>query len=347
MEQPSAFGNRLRKNFRHFRKWAGRQGLTAFRIYDRDLPEYPCSIDWYEGRVHLIEYPRTSSLARGMARQQSDEVAETICQVLEVDRRHLYAKQHRPKVWGREQYQPTGDPGEWFTVSEQGLKFWVNLGAHLDTGLFLDHRRTRARLREEAAGKSFLNLFSYTGSFTVYAAAGGAERTTSVDLSKRYLDWAERNLKLNHLEGTRCTFNPGNRGQMHNKGQHELIRADASGWLADARRQGRRYDLIVIDPPPFSLSKSMRGSFNVQRDHVRLVEDGLALLAPGGSLYFSTSFQAFEPQWQPAHGVRVEEITPASIPEDFQRKQVHRCWRLTLGGQGTRPTTVTTGRRAR
>ena len=134
---------------------------------------------------------------------------------------------------------------------------------------------------------------------------------------------------------------------MHNKGQHELIRADASEWLADARRQGRKYDLIVIDPPPFSLSKAMRRSFNVQRDHVRLVEDGLALLAPEGSLYFSTSFQAFEPQWQPAPGVRVEEITPASIPEDFQRKQVHRCWRLTLGGQGTRPTTVTASPRAR
>jgi 23S rRNA (cytosine1962-C5)-methyltransferase len=331
VEQSSAFGNRLRKNFRHFRKWAGRQGLTAFRIYDRDLPEYPSSIDWYEGRIHLIEYPRTSSLARGTAQQRSDEVAQTICQVLEVDRRHLYAKQHRPKVWGKEQYQPTGDSGEWFTVSEQGLKFWVNLGAHLDTGLFLDHRRTRARLREEAAGKSFLNLFSYTGSFTVYAAAGGAERTTSVDLSKRYLDWAGRNLKLNHFEG----------------GMHELVRADASEWLSNASRQGRKYDLIVIDPPPFSLSKSMRRSFNVQRDHVRLVEDGLALLAPEGSLYFSTSFQAFEPQWQLPPGVRVEEITPASIPEDFQRKKVHRCWRLTRGDQETRPRPVTESRRAR
>jgi 23S rRNA (cytosine1962-C5)-methyltransferase len=322
VEHPSALGNRLRKNFRHFRKWASRQELTAFRIYDRDLPEYPCSIDWYEGWVHLIEYPRTSSIARGTAGRQSDEVVETICQVLEVDRKHIYAKQHRPKVWGREQYQPTGDEGEWFTVSEQGLKFWVNLGTHLDTGLFLDHRRTRARLRAEAAGKSFLNLFSYTGSFTVYAAAGGAERTTSVDLSKRYLDWAERNLQLNHFEGR----------------IHQLVRADASEWLADARKQDRKYDLIVIDPPPFSLSKSMRRSFNVQRDHVRLVDDGLALLAPEGSLYFSTSFQAFEPQWQLPGAVLVEELTPASIPEDFQRKQVHRCWRLTSGGQGAQPT---------
>ena len=330
MQPSSAFGNRLRKNFRHFRKWAARQGLTAYRIYDRDLPEAPCSIDWYEGRVHLIEYPRTSALARGTAQRQSDEVAQTICQVLEVDRRRIYAKQHRRKIWGREQYQPTGDPGEWLTVSEQGLKFWVNLGAHLDTGLFLDHRRTRARLREEAAGKSFLNLFSYTGSFTVYAAAGGAERTTSVDLSRRYLDWAGRNLKLNDLEGNR----------------HELVRADAPPWLANARREGRRYDLIFIDPPPFSLSKSMRGSFNVQRDHARLVEDGVALLAPEGSLYFSTSFQAFEPKWRLAGGVRAEEITPASIPEDFRRKQVHRCWRLTVG-KGAPPTSVTASRRAR
>ncbi len=314
--QNSAFANRLRKNFRHFRKWADRQGLTAFRTYDRDLPEYPCSIDWYEGRAHVIEYPRASSLARGTATARQDEVLRAITEVLELEPRRIYLKQHRPKVWGREQYSPTGRRAEWFTVCEQGLKFWVNLASHLDTGLFLDHRRTRARIRAEAAGKRFLNLFSYTGAFTVYAAAGGAHSTTSVDLSKRYLDWGNRNLRLNHLE----------------RGAHQQVRADALAWLRSASAK-RQYDLVVVDPPPFSVSKSMRRSFNVQRDHARLLEDALTLLAPGGSLYFSTSFQAFEPQWRLPGDFSVEELTPASIPEDFQRKQVHRCWRIAPRGR--------------
>jgi 23S rRNA (cytosine1962-C5)-methyltransferase len=331
VENSSSLANRLRKNFRHFRRWADRQGLTAFRVYDLDLPEYPCSIDWYEGRVHLIEYPRTSSLLRGTTSKAREETLRAICQALQVDRPRIYAKQHRRKVWGRQQYQATGREGECFTISEQGLKFWVNLASHLDTGLFLDHRRTRARIRAEAAGKRFLNLFSYTGSFTVYAAAGGAQSTTSVDLSRRYLDWTARNLLLNHLE----------------RGFHEQVRADASAWLQSAGERGRRYDLIVLDPPPFSSSKSMQRSFNVQRDHVRLLDRGLALLAPGGSLYFSTSFQAFEPQWQFASSVSVEELTPASIPEDFRRKQVHRCWRMTLRRPGIGTPPITDSRRTR
>jgi 23S rRNA (cytosine1962-C5)-methyltransferase len=312
VERSSALANRLRKNFRHFRKWADRQGLTAFRVYDRDLPEYPCSIEWYAGRVHVIEYPRGSSLARGRTAQLHEEVMEAICRVLEVNRQHIHTKEHRRKAWGREQYRLPGGEGERFIVSEQGLKFWVNLAGQLDTGLFLDHRRTRARIRAESAGKRILNAFSYTGAFTVYAAAGGADATTSVDLSKRYLDWGAENLRLNNLQ----------------RGAHEQIRADALAWLRSAGAEGRRYDLIVIDPPPFSASKAMRGSFNVQRDHVRLLEDALALLRPGGSLYFSTSFQAFQPRWQFASEASVEELTPASIPEDFSRKRVHRCWRI-------------------
>ena len=312
MERSSALANRLRKNFRHFRRWAGRQGLTAFRVYDRDLPEYPCSIEWYAGRVHVIDYPRGSLLARRRTAKLREEVLEAVCQALEVNREQIYAKEHRRKVWGREQYRSTEGEGERFTVSEQGLKFWVNLGGQLDTGLFLDHRRTRARIRAESAGKRFLNAFSYTGAFTVYAAAGGAKGTTSVDLSKKYLDWGVENLRLNNLQ----------------RGAHEQIRADASAWLRSARAERRRYDLIVIDPPPFSSSKAMEGSFNVQRDHLRLLEDGLALLSPGGSLYFSTSFQSFQPRWRFSPEASVEELTPASIPEDFRRKQVHRCWKI-------------------
>jgi len=198
-------------------------------------------------------------------------------------------------------------------VEEQGLKFWVNLGEYLDTGLFLDHRVTRARVREEAKGKRFLNLFAYTGSFTVYAAAGGAKGTTTVDMSNTYLDWAAENLKLNGFAGPK----------------HERIRADVTRWLEDAGREGRTYDLIVLDPPSFSASKKMSGTFNVQRDQLKLLRSTLALLAPSGILYFSTNYTGFQLEADEKLDADFEETTPRSIPEDFHRKDVHRCWRVT------------------
>ena len=301
------FANRLEKNFRHLRRWAKRQGLTAFRVYDRDIPEFPFAVDWYDGRVHMVEYPRRS----GAAIAQRDEAIGAIEEILAVARDRIYLKTHRPKIWGREQYQRVGHGSESFTVAEQGLKFWVNLGDYLDTGLFLDHRLTRARVRDESLGKRFLNLFSYTGSFTVYAAAGGAAATSSVDLSNRYLDWTARNLSLNGIAGP----------------EHELVRSDVLRWLEQARKEWR-FDLIVLDPPPFSVSAKMRRPFDVQRDHPKLIASSLELLAPGGVLYFSTSFQGFEFRPDGLSGCEIEEITPGSIPIDFRRRQPHRCWRL-------------------
>jgi 23S rRNA (cytosine1962-C5)-methyltransferase len=188
------------------------------------------------------------------------------------------------------------------------MRFIVNLSDRLDTGLFLDHRNTRARVREESGGKRVLNLFAYTGSFTVAAATGGALATTSVDLSATYLDWAERNLTLNGARGD----------------AHALVRADCLRWLDEARAQ---WDLVVLDPPPHSTSKAMRGDFNVQRDHRRLLERTLGLLAPGGVLYFSTNYKGFrlEPDGLPA---RFEELTPRSLPQDIHQRDAHRCWRI-------------------
>jgi 23S rRNA (cytosine1962-C5)-methyltransferase len=207
-------------------------------------------------------------------------------------------------------------------VEEQGLKFWVNLGDYLDTGLFMDHRLTRARVRDEAKGKSFLNLFCYTGAFSVYAAAGGASRTLSVDLSNTYLDWAEENLALNGLSDVR----------------HTLLRADAMAWVQDQRKDPEQtFDLVVCDPPSFSTSKKMQGTFNVQRDHVRMLEGIRELLSPGGVLYFSTNFLGFELKDTAVRGFeQVEELTPGSIPEDFQRKEIHRCWRMVAPRTGNR-----------
>ncbi len=306
------FENRLRKNARHFRKWARARGLTCFRVYDRDIPEYPYAVDVYGERVHLVEYPRRKALQSGTVEQQREQVLASVATELEVPAEHIFVKTHTPQPWGRKQYERVGHGSERFVVEEQGLKFWVNLGDYLDTGLFMDHRNTRARVRDEAKGKRFLNLFAYTGAFTVYAAAGGAASTTTVDLSNTYLDWAEDNLDLNGLADAR----------------HELVRADAKAWVEAQAAEPQRYDLVVCDPPSFSTSKKMSGSFNVQRDHPRLLAAIRALLAPGGILYFSTNFLGFELTESAVRGMEVEEITPRSIPEDFQRKEIHRCWRM-------------------
>ncbi|MCY1080832.1 class I SAM-dependent methyltransferase [Archangium lansingense] len=314
------FENRLRKNVKHFRKWAKARGLTAFRVYDRDVPEYTYAVDLYGDRVHLVEYPRRRALKS--LEEQRAEVLAAVTAVLEVPPERIHVKTHLPQPWGRSQYGRVGEGTERLVVEEQGLKFWVNLGDYLDTGLFMDHRLTRARVREEAKGKSFLNLFCYTGAFTVYAAAGGASRTFSVDLSNTYLDWAEDNLALNKLSDPR----------------HTLLRADAMAWVQDQRKEPEQtFDLVVCDPPSFSTSKKMQGSFNVQRDHVRLLEGIRELLSPGGVLYFSTNFLGFELKDSATRDFEgVEELTPDSIPEDFQRKEIHRCWRMVAPRAGRR-----------
>jgi 23S rRNA (cytosine1962-C5)-methyltransferase len=308
-EPGNMFENRLRKNARHFRKWAARQKLTAYRIYDRDIPEYPFVVEWYAGRVHLAEYPRRRALKEGNLGSQREEALAVVVSVLEVPKENVYVKTHLPQKWGETQYGREGKGHETFEVEEQGLKFWVNLGDFLDTGLFLDHRNTRAQVREEARGKHFLNLFAYTGSFTVYAAAGGAASTTTVDLSNRYCTWAEDNLELNGFRGA----------------QHKVIRADVKAWLESAPKG--QFDLIVLDPPSFSTSKRMAGTFDVQRDQVKLVQSVLELAAPGGVLYFSTNFQGFELNERAFEGTEWKELTPGSIPDDFHFRTIHRCWR--------------------
>jgi 23S rRNA (cytosine1962-C5)-methyltransferase len=306
------FENRLRKNARHFRKWAQARSLTCFRVYDRDIPEYPYAVDLYGDRIHLVEYPRRRALKTGAVEQQREEVLASVASVLETAPANIFVKTHTPQPWGRQQYERMGQGGERFVVEEQGLKFWVNLGDYLDTGLFMDHRLTRDRVRSEARGKRFLNLFAYTGAFTVYAADGGAARTVTVDLSNNYLDWAEENLTLNGLAHA----------------NHALIRADVPAWLEAQRAEPDRYELIVCDPPSFSTSKRMSGSFNVQRDQTRLLRALQDVLAPGGVLYFSTNFLGFTLNEAAVRELEVEELTPASIPEDFQRKEIHRCWRM-------------------
>jgi 23S rRNA (cytosine1962-C5)-methyltransferase len=307
---PSAFHDRLRKNARHLGRWARREGLTAWRVYDRDIPEFPFVVERYGPRVHLVEYPRRAQ--RGTAGQAlREEVLREVVEVLEVAPEDVFTKTHLPQPWGRSQYGRLAHREEMLEVREGPLRFWVNLSDRLDTGLFLDHRNTRARVKAEAGGRRMLNLFAYTGSFSVAAASGGARSTTTVDLSGTYLDWARRNLELNGISG----------------GEHLAVRADCVGWLAEAAHGRQRWDLIVLDPPAHSTSKGMRGDFNVQRDHPRLLERAVRVLARGGVLYFSTSYRQFrlEAVGLPA---RFEELTPGSLPPDIHQRDAHRCWRI-------------------
>jgi len=311
MSSAIAFADRLRKNARHLGRWAERAGVTAWRVYDRDVPEYPFVVERYGPAVHLVEYPRRAQRAAG-GHPEREAVLRAVVEVLGVEPGLVFTKTHAPQPWGRPRYGRLADAGAEFEVQEGPMRFIVNLSDRLDSGLFLDHRNTRARVRTESTGKRMLNLFGYTGSFTVAAATGGARSTTTVDLSATYLDWAGRNLTLNGVT-------PG--------AAHALVRADCLRWMDEARQEKARWELVVLDPPAHSTSKAMRGDFNVQRDQRRLLEGTLALLAPGGVLYFSTNYKGFrfEPEGLPA---RIEELTPRSLPPDFHQRDVHRCWRI-------------------
>jgi len=303
------FSNRLSKSARHWRKWARRRGIECFRLYDRDIPEFAFAVDLYGARAHLQVYERGEADAvQGEARL--DSVHDAVAQALELPREAVVAKVRARRHAG-EQHEKTGVRGEDFVVNEGGHRFMVNLNAYLDTGLFLDHRNTRAMVAAEAQGRRFLNLFCYTGSFTVYAAAAGAVSSVSVDLSNTYLDWAGRNLALNAIDQRR----------------HLLERADVLRWLEAAAETGRQFDLIVLDPPAFSTSKAMAGVLDVQRDHSTLLSQCAQLLAPGGAIYFSTNLRSFKPAPFPS-ALTGEEISARSVPEDFRNRRIHRCWRL-------------------
>jgi len=314
------FANRLAKMAAHYGKWARRTGVTCYRVYDADLPDYNVAVDLYTGAgahegkrwVHVAEYvaPAGIDAARAEARLV-DAVAHCAAQ-FEVGLDRVFLKR-RERKRGSAQYNRVSKRAVIGTVAENGLLFEVNLSEYLDTGLFLDHRDTRAWLRELAGGTRFLNLFAYTGTASVYAAAGKAVSTTTVDLSSTYLDWARRNLALNGLDTE----------------AHSRVRADVMEWLTEASAQEARYDLIFCDPPTFSNSKRMESTFDVQRDHVELIARSAALLADGGTLVFSCNRRRFEMDvaglW--GKGLVAADVTKRTIPKDFERRPgIHSCW---------------------
>lgn len=317
----AAFVNRLAKNARHWNRWARRRDYGAWRVYDRDVPEVPVAIDCYAPedsarglRVHLQEIETGWEQNADTHDAWLDAVRAAAAEALAVTEAAIAVKERR-KRHGREQHTKTGTAGVSFVVREGGLRFEVNLEAYLDTGLFPDHRALRALVRNRAAGRRMLNLFAYTGSFTVYAAAGGATASDTVDLSNTYLDWAARNFALNGLDRER----------------HVLIRADVLAWLGLARREARQYDLIVLDPPAFSNSKAMARTLDIQRDHAVLIAAARALLAPGGELFFSTNLRTFRLASTLAADPDVTDITEATLPADFRDRRIHCAYRIERG----------------
>ena len=307
------FANRLRKNLQRLSPWAERERIDCFRVYDADMPEYAFAIDLYgpgTRHAYVQEYAPPKTVDQEGARERRREALAVLPDVLAVPISHVHSRVRKPQK-GAGQYEKRGVRAERHAVQEGGLKFWVNFRDYLDTGLFLDHRIVRGMLRGWARGADFLNLFCYTGSATVYAAAGGARSSSSVDLSNTYLDWAHENLLLNGFDGP----------------EHGLYRADCLQWLEEQEAGGPRFDLIFVDPPTFSNSKRMEGVLDVQRDHVGMIRRSLKLLRPSGRLVFSTNYTRFKLDAPALADLAVEDISAATIPKDFERHaRIHRCF---------------------
>lgn len=306
------FANRLRKNLKKFEKWARQEGIECYRLYDADLPEYNVAIDRYADWVVVQEYAPPKTVDAHKARQRLFDIIAATIAVLDMAPNKLVLKT-RERQKGKNQYQKMAEKGDFIEVQEYNARLWVNLTDYLDTGLFLDHRIARRMLGQMSKGVDFLNLFSYTGSASVHAGLGGARSTTTVDMSRTYLEWAERNLRLNGLTGR----------------AHRLMQADVLGWLRESTEQ---FDLIFIDPPTFSNSKRMEDAFDVQRDHIRLMTDLKRLLRKGGTIMFSNNKRGFRMDHDglAALGLKAQEISQKTLSQDFARnRQIHNCWLIT------------------
>ncbi len=309
-EHGEMFANRFKKNVKHMAKWAKKNDIECYRVYDADLPDYAVAIDMYGDHVHVQEYAAPKNIDPDKALQRLNDVMHLIPTILNIPAAQVVLKL-RQKQRGRQQYEAQASQKQRLKVMESGLAFWVNLTDYLDTGLFLDHRITRQKIATLAAGQDFLNLFAYTGSATVYAAMGQAASTTTVDMSNTYLAWAQDNLALNGFVGE----------------QHRFIRANCLEWLQAAQQEQQRFGLIFLDPPTFSNSSRMDGVFDIQRDHASLITLAAALLTDDGKLVFSTNRRDFKMDMMLSETLNMQDVSHETLPLDFKRNdKIHACW---------------------
>jgi 23S rRNA (cytosine1962-C5)-methyltransferase len=291
--------------YRHFGKWARKQGISCFRIYDCDVPQFPVMIDFYDQKIYVALYEKKAFIeGKDTMEHYLDDCIEIISEVTEINAKNIYIK-NRMRQKGTTQYTKIDDRKSEFVVKENGLEFLVNLSDYVDTGLFLDHRITRKLIQGYANEKSVLNLFAYTGSFSVYAAEGGASRTMTMDMSKTYLDWARMNMKLNGFVGPK----------------HQYAQTNVLEWLKEPVEE--TYDLIILDPPTFSNSKKMYGTFEIQRDHEWLIRQTMKHLVKGGLLLFSNNFKKFKLETKTLEARSIKDITAMTTPPDFADR-IHR-----------------------
>jgi 23S rRNA (cytosine1962-C5)-methyltransferase len=307
------FHNRLLKNYKHRIKQAKRLNVTCWRLFDRDLPEFPICIEIYENYIYIAEYSRRHNLTDEEHAAWFEQCKRVVAEMTGVPEENMFLRLRKRMSHKEDQYEKEAEvtASKIITVKENGLKFLVNLTDYLDTGLFLDHRLTRQMVQVESKDKNFLNLFSYTSSFSVYAALAGAKSVTSVDLSKTYLAWSEENFKLNDIKPSSA---------------YQFIHADVKQYLKTIPRNF--YDLVVMDPPTFSNSKRMKDVLDIQRDHVELINDMLLGMKVGGVLYFSTNFTQFNLDKESIHSKSIRDITRATTPFDFEGKLKRWCFKI-------------------
>jgi 23S rRNA (cytosine1962-C5)-methyltransferase len=297
---------------KHKSKQAKRLNISCYRIYDHDLPEFPFAIELYEDKIYVAEYRRRHNMNDEEHEEWLQQSFNIVSDVLHLPVENIYSRE-RKRLSHREseQYEKHNDAQQFFTVEENGLKFLINLSDYLDTGLFLDHRVTRAMVRDEANNKRVLNLFCYTGSFSVYAASGNAGSVTSVDLSKTYLEWAKDNFGINRFK---------------DENKYQFIHADVLQYLKTP--EPNSFDLIIIDPPTFSNSKRMKDFFDVQKDHVDLINNALNILSANEIIYFSTNYSKFILDEQIIKASSIKNITKQTAPFDFEGKLKRFCFKI-------------------
>lgn len=306
------FENRLLKVYKHKSKQAKRLNVSCYRVYDHDLPEFPFAIELYGDKIYVAEYRRRHNLSGEEHEAWLQQSFEIISKILNLPIDNIYSRERkRQNHRDKEQYEKQNSTQEFFKVEENGLQFLVNLTDYLDTGLFLDHRTTRQMVRDESTNKKVLNLFCYTGSFSVYAASNNATSVTSVDLSKTYLEWAKNNFDANDFK---------------DEAKYQFVHADVLQYLKTL--QPNSFDLSVLDPPTFSNSKRMQDFFDVQKDHVEIINDALNALSTNGILYFSTNYSKFILDEAKIKASSIKNITRQTTPFDFEGKLKRFCFKL-------------------